>query len=215
MLWKPTTLSLTVAVAVAMLNTGRPAAVFGAAAIPSIRVLNPALISTNVKWVIYWNVDNTMALPDAGELLIRYLNNHPGVKMAIQRAEVIIGNRFPDDFHDVLITGTNARPGQGRGVVVIHAIASQEHINGMLSLNSSNTTITVSKTSVHIIPGKHGHTTFEASPIQGTFLVSRSEKSLVDELKVINGQAPAMKANSPLLAGCPSYEPRLPRSVGK
>ncbi len=201
MRWQALTVCLIVSATSVTLYRPHPAKALDEATKPSSRMLNPTEISASAKWVVYWNIDRTMAMPGAGELLERYLNTHPKVKMTIHRAEVVIGNRFPDDFHDVLISGNNAGPGQGRGVVVIHAIASQAHIDNILSLNRSNTTITIGKSIVHIIPGNHDHTTFEVSPTPGTFVVSRSEKSLVDELKVLRGQAPAMTTHAPLLAG--------------
>ena len=201
MRWKTLTVSLIVSAASATLYPPHPATALDRATMPSNRTLNPAEISAHAQWVIYLNIDNTMAMPDAGALLARYLNTHPKVKKTIRQADVIIGNRFPDDFHDVVITGNNAGPGQGQGVVLIHAIASQDHIDKMLSLNPANTTITVDNRIIHIIPGKHDQTTFEVSPMPGTFVVSRSEKSLVDELKVLRGQAPAMTTHGSLLAG--------------
>ncbi|MDA8377360.1 MAG: hypothetical protein M0Z50_09950 [Planctomycetia bacterium] len=158
-------------------------------------------VPADTRWIIYLNFDQAMKTPDAGKLLYQFLNSHPSAKSTIGKVETILGNKFPDDFHQILIMGRQVGP--GHGVVVMHATAAQSHISQLIALNSAASTMTVGKTRVNMIPSSDskGYTTFEASPEQGTFVVSRSEHAIADELHVLTGKSNGMTMNNPLLVG--------------
>ena len=171
---------------------------------PAVAKLNPAEVPADAKWIIYVNIDQAMRAAGAGKLLIQFLHSHPPAQTSIDRIQTIMGNKFPGDFHRIVIVGRKIGP--GHGVLIIHATARQNHINKLIELNTAARTITVGKTRINTIPSSdgNGYTTFEASPLPGAFVVSRSEHSMVNEINVLSGKSAGMAGNNPLLIGAHS-----------
>ena len=199
MRWKTITLGLLLLAAAADGPAIHAASVSTAAATPAPVKLNAAEVPVDAKWIIYMNFDQAMANPAAGKMLTAFLRTHPQAKKNINKLEKVMGAKFPQDFHNVLLLGRNVGP--NHGVVVIHANARQNRIKKFLKASSGNVEVTTPANGIYEMVDKKGRKTYEASPSRGTFVVSRSEKALNRELLVLAGTSAAMAANNPLLAG--------------
>ncbi len=200
MYWKTFTMGLLLAAA-ASCSAIKADSPTPATATPDRDQSPAAQVPADAKWVIYLNLDRAMQMPGAAKLLKGFLRSHRAAKQTIGRIETLMGNKFPDDFHQAMIVGNKVGP--NHGVLVIHATANQSHLNHLIELNSAASKMTIGNTRVNMIPAsdRKGYTTFEASPAPGVFVASRSEHAIKHELDVLTGKAPGMAASNPLFIG--------------
>ncbi len=199
MCWKVFTLGALLLIAATELANAGAASVRAATAQPVKSALRAAEVPADAKWIIYMNIDQAMANPAAGKMLSAFMRTHPRAKKNMTNLEIAMGADFPRDFHDVLLFGRHIGP--NHGVVVIHAHARQSQIARFLKANRGKITVTTPVPGMIKVVNKKGQTIYETSPRPGTFVMSRTEKSLRHELHVLAAKSGGMAPDNPLLVG--------------
>ncbi len=159
--------------------------------------LDPAHVPADSKWVVHLDMD-AFRKTDTWKAVYDRLQHNDGFEDKLAEIEAIFGAKFPEDLHDVTLSG--AVFGDKAGVVIVHASVNRKQVEQMLALNEDYASEAHNNNMILTWSDK-GVINYGGFVSDTQFLIGQDKARVAAEMDTLSGKTAPMKPDANLLKG--------------
>ena len=167
------------------------------AAVAHADPLDPGQLPADTQWAIHVDVDS-LRKTGVWKTLDDRLESNPAISDKIGQVETLFNARFPDDLHDVTISGSAF--GDKTGAVVVHATVDRKQVETMLA---GNNTFASEPHGDHSLLSwtDHGENNFGCFINDSLFIIGPNKDRVAALIDTLEKKSESMKPDADLVQG--------------